>query len=161
MTTEIDLTNLKWTKNVNHPDIEIYWAYEHDQIRYPFLFPEFKLHWRKGYEQNAERPQKGDMLLLRQRTKVTHLVTILDDKPDSEDNGDYTIFRRVQLLWMEKEPWDKAPHQDDVFGFDVELPRNGKVMDLENIKDLASHFNPLGGISAFHEQVIQALGLGK
>ena len=161
MTTEIDLTNLKWTKNVNHPDPTIRWAYRSNEIHYRFLLPEFNLHWKKGYDDDAQRPQQGDIILLRQRTKVTHLVKILDDKPSSENNGDYPIFRRVQLLWMVKEPWDKAPHQNDIFGFEVKLPRNGRIQDLSNIKKLTDQFNPQGGITAFHAQVIQALGLGK
>ena len=160
MTIEIDLTNLKWTKNVNHPDLKIYWSYRYDQIRYPFLVPEFNLHWKKGGDQDAQRPQKGDMILLRQRTRVTHLVKILDDKPISENNGEYPIFRRVQLLWMEKEPWDKAPHQDAVFGFDVEL-RGGALKNLDNIKNLVEQFSAHGGITAFHSQISQSLGLGK
>lgn len=161
MTTEIDLTNLKWTKNVNHPDLKIYWAYQHDQIRYPFLVPEFNLHWKKGYADDAQRPQQEDIVILRQRTKVTHLVKILDDKYGVENNGEFPIFRRVQLLWMAREPWDSAPHQNNVFGFEVKLPRNGRIQDLGTITKLANQFDPLGGMTAFHAQVIQALELGK
>jgi hypothetical protein len=160
MTTEIDLTSLKWTKNVNYPDSTTRWAYQPNEIHYRFLVPEFKLHWKNGQEQNAKKPQKGDMILIRQRTRVTHLVKVLDDYPEIGKNGDYSIYRRVQVLWVAQEPWDSAPHQNDVFGFDVDL-QSGKVMDLENIKDLTSQFNPHGGMTAFQAQVAQSLGLGK
>ncbi len=161
MTLEIDLSPLKWTKNVNHPDTNIYWAYqhdqEHDQVRYPFLVPEFNLHWRKEQVENAKKPNKGDLILLRQRTKVTHLVKFLDDHAEFTENGDYSIYRRVQLLWMAQRPWDSAPHQNDVFGFEVEL-QGGKAIELDHITDLAEHFTTL---TAFQEHIAQKLGLGK
>jgi hypothetical protein len=164
MTIEIDLTNLQWTKNVNHPDIETYWAYQHDQILYPFLVPEFKLHWKERSDHsdhNANLAKKGDIILLCQRTKVTHLVKVLDDQSKTDDpNSDYSLYRRVQVLWMAQEPWENAPDQEVVFGFDINH-RNGFLKDLNNIEGLTSKFNPLGGITAFHAQVIQALGLGK
>lgn len=161
MTTEIDLSNLKWTKNVNHPDPNIDWAYSHNEIRYPFLVPEFNLHWRKEQEENAKKPKKGDLILVRQKTKVTHLVKVIDNHPEHTPNGDYSIYRRVQLLWMAQEPWAATPHQNDIFGFDADFPRNGKAIDLDNIDDLTEHFIALGGKTAFQEHIAQKLGLGK
>jgi hypothetical protein len=157
MTTEIDLTNLKWTKNVNHPDPTIQWGYQPNEIRFRFLVPEFNLHWKNEQETNANKAQKGDIILICQRTKVTHLVKVLDDQSKSVPNGEYSRYRRVQVLWIEQKTWDNAPDQD-VFGISH---RDGLLRDLNNMEGVTSKFNPLGGITAFHAQVIQELGLGK
>ena len=67
----MDLTNLKWTKNITHPDNEL-WAYSDYERGHLF-----KLNWKKN-KINANKPQKDDLILLRQRGYVTHLVKVLD-----------------------------------------------------------------------------------
>lgn len=165
MTSKIDLSRLKWTKNVYNPDV---WVYRHDYIHYPYLVPEFNLHWAKGQEANISKPQEGDLILLRQRTKVTHLVMTLDDQIDNSPNTPtHPLIRRVQVLWMANEPlntldaqiWDNAPSQNDVFGFDIEL-QGGKAIELDHIKDLNETFKDQGGLTAFQKRVAEKLGLG-
>jgi len=166
MNPKIDLSPLKWTKNVNNPHV---WVYRHDEICYPYLVPEFNLHWPKGEDANIRRPDIGDIILLRQRTKVTHLVMALDDQiGNAPESPTHPITRRVQVLWMANEPlntpdaqiWDNAPSQNDVFGFDVHL-EGGKAMLLENIKALNETFKDQGGLTAFRERVAEKLGLGR
>ena len=71
---------------------------------------------------------------------------------------DFTLWRQVQVMWMAAKPWDKAPHQNEVFGFDVEL-QGGKVMDIDNITALQEHFRDIGGIRAFQDRVKKVLGI--
>ena len=164
MNPKIDFTRLKWTKNVNNPDV---WVYRHNYIHYPYLVPEFNLHWAEGEETNCRKPQEGDLILLRQRTKVTHLVMTLDDQIDNVPNPTHPLIRRVQVLWMANEPlntpdaqiWDNAPEQNDVFGLNVHL-EGGSVMLLENIKALNETFKDQGGLAAFQKRVVEKLGLG-
>ncbi len=165
MTSKIDLSRLKWTKNVNNPDV---WVYRHDYIHYPYLVPEFNLHWAKGEDANIRKPQEGDLILLRQRTKVTHLVMTLDDQIDNvPTNPTHPLIRRVQVLWIANEPlntpddkiWANAPSQNDVFGFDVDL-QGGSVMLLENIKSLNETFKDQGWLTAFQKRVAEKLELG-
>jgi len=160
-----DLSRLKWTKNVNNHHV---WVYRHDEIRYSYLVPEFNLHWPKGEDANIRRPDIGDIILLRQRTKVTHLVMTLDDQiGNAPEPPTHSITRRVQVLWMAKESlktpddqiWDNAPSQNDVFGFDVHL-EGGSVMLLENIKALNETFKDQDGVAAFQKRVAEKLGLG-
>jgi hypothetical protein len=162
--SKIDLSRLKWTKNVNHPEV---WVYRHDEIRYPCLVPEFNLHWAK--DKNAGKPQEGDLILLRQRTKVTHLVMTLDDQIDNSPNTPtHPLIRRVQVLWIANEPlntedaqiWHNAPSQNDVFGFDVDL-QSGSVMLLENIKALNETFKDQGGLAGFQKRVAEKLELAQ
>lgn len=164
MTFKNDLSRLKWTKNVNNPDV---WVYRHDYIHYPYLVPEFDLHWAKGQEANIRKPQKGDLILLRQRTKVTHLVMTLDDQIGNiPNNPTHPPIRRVQVLWMASEPlntldaqiWDNAPSQDDVFGFNVHL-EGGKAIELDHIQNLNEEFKDQGGLAAFQKRVAEKLGL--
>ena len=159
MNPKIDLTRLKWTKNINHPD-STKWAHTHSEVHYSSLVPELNLHWKKGSEANIEKPKTGDIILLRQRTRVTHLVMILDEVIGNNLNPDdpYPLFRHVQVLWLAKEPWDNAPYQDDVFGFDINL-RHGKAVQLDHIEALTEEFKELGGLKAFQNRVVEKLGL--
>jgi len=96
---------------------------------------------------------------LRQRTRVTHIVKVLDDSVHEDSHfPDFALWRRVQVMWMAPPPWDKAPHQNEVFGFDVEL-QGGKVIELDNITALQKHFKDAGGIAAFQERVKKVLGI--
>ena len=165
MNPKIDLSRLKWTKNVNNPDV---WVYRHDEIRYPCLVPEFNLHWAKGQDENIRKPQEGDLILLRQRTKVTHLVMTLDDQIDNAPEvPTHPLIRRVQVLWIAPESlhtkdaqiWDNAPSQDDVFGFGLTL-FGGKAIELDHIQNLNEEFKDQGGLTAFQKRVAEKLGLG-
>jgi len=163
MNSKIDFTRLKWTKNVYNPDM---WVYRHDYIHYPYLVPEFNLHWAEAEERNCGKPQAGDLILLRQRTKVTHLVMTLDDQIGNVSNSTHSLIRRVQVLWIANEPlntpdahiWDNAPSQNDVFGFGLIL-HGGSVMFLENIQALNETFKDQGGLAAFQKRVAEKLGL--
>jgi hypothetical protein len=162
MTTKIDLSRLKWTKNVDNPEV---WVYRHNEISYPYLVPEFRLHWKR--EHGAGKLQEGDLILLRQRTKVTHLVKVLDAQIDGDPNATgFALTSRVQVLWIAPESlktpddkiWDNAPSQNDVFGFGLIL-HGGSVMLLENIKTLNETFKDQGGLAAFQKRVAEKLGL--
>ncbi|XHR85752.1 MAG: hypothetical protein ACFKPT_16460 [Gloeotrichia echinulata GP01] len=70
------------------------WAYSRYKVH-----DLFKLAW-KDSEDNARKPEKDDLILLRQRGYVTHLVRVLDYKPEREDwKGDYDIYRIVEVFW--------------------------------------------------------------
>ena len=133
------------------------------------LVPEFDLHWKTEQDANIRRPQEGDLILLRQRTKVTHLGMTLDDQiRDAPKSPTHPLIRRVQVLWMANEPlntldaqiWDNAPDQNDVFGFNVHL-EGGSVMLLENIKVLNETFKDQGGLPAFQKRVAEKLDLAR
>ena len=153
----MNLQQLRWTKNVNATHGE--WAYQHDEVSYPYLVPEFCLHWKTTAKENAKKPNPGDLILLRQRTHVTHVVKVLDNVVHADNSAsDFAIWRRVQVMWMAPKPWDNAPHQNEVFGFYVEL-QGGKVIELENIATLQEHFRNTGGVTAFQERVKKVLGI--
>ncbi len=80
----MNLYRLKWTKNVRSSDGE--WAYS--EVKVSDLF---KLAW-KDNATDASKLDKDDLVLLRQKGFVTHLVKILDHKPRCQTGtGDYDL----------------------------------------------------------------------
>jgi len=156
----MNLTQLKWTKNINRKDGE--WAYPRkDNIE---RFTDFKLHWKpdsqKSYN-NAINAKKGDLAILRQNTKVTHIVEFIDNdepKEDSENDNNW-IYRLVKVIWMpDTDNWAELPHQDDIFDCSLKL-RGGNIMQLENIQSLRQEWNRKGGIIGFQKHIQETFKL--
>jgi hypothetical protein len=149
----MNLQNLKWTKNIK-PMGQESWAY---QVFKPGSL--FKLAW-KDDEGNASKPQRGDLILLRQGGYVTHLVEVLDYKPEREKwQGDFNIYRIVEVLWVID--WNNLPNSaraDEVFGYPVRL-QGGDVMFLETMPTFQQHWQNQGGLPAFQERVRAMLTL--
>ncbi|HEY9834471.1 MAG TPA: hypothetical protein V6D26_28230 [Stenomitos sp.] len=152
----MDLNELKWIKNVNATEGD--WAYKHEEVAYPYLVPEFHLHWNINAKGNVYKLTPGDLILLCQRTRVTHLVKVLDDTVHEDSPfPDFPFYRRVQVMWMAPKPWDEAPHQNEVFGFDFRF-RGGKAINLENVTAMQEYFDE-GELAAFQERVKEKLAL--
>lgn len=151
----MNLQKLRWTKNVK-PKNQEPWAYEAFKIGNLF-----KLAW-KDDEGNASKPQREDLILLRQGGYVTHLVEVLDYKPEREKwQGDFNIYRIVEVLWVID--WNNPPDSaraDEVFGYPVKL-QGGDVMFLETMPTFQQHWQNQGGLSAFQERVRVMLNLSK
>lgn len=149
----MNLQKLQWTKNIK-PAGQQPWAYETFGVGNLF-----KLNW-KDDEVNASKPQRGDLILLRQGGYVTHLVEVLDYKPEREKwQGDFNIYRIVEVLWVID--WNSPPDfakAENVFAFPVKL-QGGDVMSLENISAFRQHWQGRGGLSAFQEHVRSVLDL--
>jgi hypothetical protein len=148
----MDLTELKWTKNINHQHGEKYCAYHPDLKNFP-------LQWKKGQEENALKPKEGQLIILRQRTKVTHIVKVLDDNlPKEHTDPEFSISREVQVVWV-AEHWDVPPDQDTVFGYPLNL-QGGKVMKLET-PTFNAYWDSRGGFAEFKKHVLKVLKLEK
>lgn len=149
----MNLQNLKWTKNVR-PQGEETWAYR------PFKVGSlFKLAW-KDDEGNASKPQREDLILLRQGGYVTHLVEVLDYKPEREKwQGDFNVYRIVEVLWI---AWGNLPDStkaDEIFGYSVKNYQGGDVMFLETMPTFQQHWQDNGGLKAFQTRVQKMLNL--
>lgn len=153
----MDLKQLKWTKNVKHQKSEN-WAYPIEAIH-----PELKifpLYWRNSKhrdEGNAGTPKEGELILLRQRAKVTHLVQLINNQLYfNKDAGDeFNIYRLVQVVGMVNN-WEKAPDNSEVFDCDINFPANGKVIKLENVQDFQNRWNQ-EGLEKFPEHIQKIL----
>lgn len=144
----MDLHRLQWTKNVRRYDNK--WAYS--EVEDSKLF---KLAW-KDDEANANRPDRDDLILLRQNGYVTHLVKVLNRQAEREDwQGDYNIYRIVEVLWAINFSHPPiAAKADEVFGYSAVLNlQGGNVMKLEELPTFKEAWESRGGITAFQDYV--------
>ena len=150
----MNLTKLKWTKNVNHQDDKS-WAYQDIEPNLKI----FLLGWKNENPNNtnARKPPEGELILLRQRTKVTHIVKILNNTLyDDRTNSPFNTCRLVEAVWM-VDNWDTSLAQNIVFDYSVHL-QGGEVMQLETPK-FRENWDERGGLQAFQKHVQKVLNL--
>jgi hypothetical protein len=150
----MDLTQLKWTKNIKPADTDP-WAYQQhgkDSL--------FKLAW-KDSEVNASKPQRGDLILLRQKGYVTHLVRVLDHKPERDllYIGDFDIYRIVEVVWViDWAALQLFPKAETLFDYPGVLNyEGGAIMELVTLPTFQKRWNT--DLSAFQERVKTTLNL--
>jgi hypothetical protein len=153
----MDLNGLIWTKNVKPLNGED-WAYKNIASIYPEL-KIFALHWRnlRGKdEKNAQTPQEGELMILRQRSKVTHIVKMLNKQlyPDKNAGDEFNIYRLVQVIWM-TDNWEHPPENKKVFNCSIYFPPFGKAIKLENLQKFQTHWGKEG--LAFQQHVQNVL----
>lgn len=148
----MDLQHLRWTKNVKPNDKP--WAYEEFKVGQLF-----KLAW-KDNETNAGKPQKDDLILLRQNGYVTHLARVLDDSPGKETRGgDYSIYRIIETLWAEDcTNSSQSAKAEVVFKYSVNY-QGGDVMELENLPTFKQRWDNDNGLQGFQSHVQGLLAL--
>lgn len=154
----MNLSKLKWVKNVKHKGSDKLWAYDKTSN---MAIPEariFRLNWRDFKDKdNAGKPQTGELMLLLQKAKVTHVVTFIDDQVYGNDSDEWGIYRIVKVLWMPPEnfSWEQLPHQEKFFGFS-NVVGDGAAHDLaaENkMQQFHQHWDEKGGLEAFQHHV--------
>lgn len=146
----MNLQCLQWTKNVFPADNG--WAYSKFKIG-----ELFKLAW-KNDETNANRPERNDLILLRQHGYVTHLVKVLNRQAEIEDwQGDYNIYRIVEVLWaVDCSNPPIAAKADAIFDYlEVLAYQGGDVMKLEELPTFTRRWDL--EISAFQTHVQSGL----
>ncbi|BAY14677.1 hypothetical protein NIES21_04350 [Anabaenopsis circularis NIES-21] len=115
------------------------------------------MHWKKGGEANAEKPEEGDLLIVRQHAHVTHVVQFFNDTVYDDDSGyEFSIGRLVQIIWKAND-LKNLPHNKEIFGCSITFPPNGKAHYLENISDFNKHWNKYGGLPGFQNYVTDVL----
>ena len=149
----MNLTRLKWTKNVNRADEE--WAYSHKDGVNTF----FKLHWKPDSYKNAASPEAGDLAILRQKARVTHVVEFIDNAAPQEDPEDNEwIYRWVKVIWI-ADVWHEPSHQDLIFDCSLQALQGGNIMKLENIQSIQQRWQSEGGIANFQKHIQRKLRL--
>ena len=136
----MNLGNLKWIKYVN-PQAYEPWAYAHWQLNHTELH---HLHWKIDQESNAKQVKFRDLVLLLQKSYVTHLVEIMDEAPRREGKGEWSIVHDVKVLWIaDFKHEDYIPRQRDLFGYSPQGYAGGTVKKLENLKDIPPNWHSL------------------
>jgi len=124
---KMDLSQLKWVKVVTPgADWHSYWAYspsalvrmkkDGDEVIYSDGVAIFSLGFK---HEKAANPAEGDLILLTQHSKVTHVVEVLDKSPIQ--NGNW-FSRYVKVIWWKPElDWGNLPDRAEVLGFDLDI----------------------------------------
>lgn len=130
------------------------WAYNLDRIREMGGSVEsrvFELFWLPS-SKGAKSASKGDLMLLNQHAKITHVVEMLDDDIRENKAG---YFRWVRVVWMpDEKDWSQLPHQRNVLGFEPPTIGGGTAYSLANLSKFQETWNSL---EAFQQHVVQVL----
>ena len=119
----------------------------------------FLLGWKNdpSNNRNARKPLEGELILLRQRKKVTHIVKLLNNTLyDARTNSPFNTCRLVEAVWIVAN-WDTSPAQNKVFDYSVHL-QGGEVMQLETPK-FRENWDKRGGLQAFQKHVQKVINL--
>lgn len=112
----------------------------------------FELMWRLSAH-GVNLPKTGDVMILHQRAKVTHLVRFLNEQVRETDSG---YFRWVKVIWMPtQQDWYKLPHQKEILGF---IPRysDGNTHDLRS-PNFLTFKEAWGKLSDFQLHLVERL----
>ncbi len=150
--SECDPSKILFIKNIRRDDA---WAYTLDDIQQIGGSVEsrvFELFWTPG-GRGAKSASKGDLMLLNQQARITHVVEMLDDEVRKNSTG---YFRWVHVVWMpEESDWYKIPHQRDVIGFEPPTIGGGTAYSLVNLGKFQEAWNSL---EEFQQHVFKILG---
>ena len=153
----MDLSQLKWLKNVTHPTKGC-WAYKINDMQIPEARI-FRLDWiSQDDKANAQKPHKGELIALVQRAKVTHIVEVLDDVVYENKQDIWNIYRVVKVVWMPTANWDwnNLKKNEEIFGT-KHLPPSGSVYELENMSWFRTNWENLGGLQGFQQHLSKSL----
>lgn len=106
---DCDPSKILFIKNVKDPEK---WAYSLDRM-HDRENRTFELMWRSS-SHGAGLPKAGDLMILHQSAKVTHVVEFLDDSVPRTETGS---FRWVRTVWIAEGDWNQLPHQKEILGF--------------------------------------------
>lgn len=154
--SECDPSKILFIKNVRDPNGD--WAYTLNHIQEMGGSAEsrvFELFWLPS-SKGAKSASKGDLMLLNQQAKITHIVEMLDDDVRENSTG---YFRWVCVVWMPEEAnWSKLPHQREIIGFEPPTIGGGTAYSLANLKKFQKTWSNL---ETFQQHVFQKLTTAK
>jgi hypothetical protein len=104
--------------------------------------------------ENVASTRVGDLIVLRQFGKVTHLVEVLDAEPKETGHADWPLELAVKTLWHR--PLKKAPHQSEVFGTSINIQR-GQLHALLTNKQLKEFWEVHGSMANFQIHITEYL----
>jgi hypothetical protein len=144
----MNLERLQWTKNIKDSGEWAYCKFEKGEL--------FKLAW-KDDKANANRLQRDDLILLRQRGCVTHVVKVLNRQAEHDDDPNvFNIYRIVEVVWVigSTNPSPSAARADIIFDYSEVLHyMGGDAMKLEELPTFKNAWDNRGGLLAFQQHV--------
>ncbi|MFE4108376.1 toll/interleukin-1 receptor domain-containing protein [Almyronema epifaneia] len=146
---EFDPTKILFIKNVKDPSG--CWAYRLKGVREDKA-PVFELMWRSSAHGSGS-PKAGDLMILHQQAKVTHVVEFLDDEVRKMDFG---FLRWVKAVWIPRQQdWYQLPHQKEILGFSPKYS-DGNTHDFRS-PNFSTFRNAWTSLSDFQHYVADEL----
>jgi len=153
---ECNPSKILFLKNIRDPNGG--WSYTLDHIRDMGGDDEsrvFEIYWRPT-GRGAKSASKGDLMILNQHAKLTHVVEMLDDDVRENEAG---YFRWVRVVWMpEVNDWSQLPHQKEILEFEPPTIGGGTAYTLANMSKLQTTWE---SFEAFQKHVFQVLTTAK
>ena len=162
---KMNLSRLKWLKVVTPPsDYHYQWAYSRQAIaeigeKYQIInslngLTIFPLGFKN---EKASNPDAGDLILLTQHAKITHIVEVLDNKPEekgSHEKGSW-FYRYIKIVWWKPEmDWEDLPHRSSILGFDIWV-FDGNPHEFTSLKSFREKWGDSGSsLQAFQEHLL-------
>jgi hypothetical protein len=142
-------SKILFIKNVKDPSGR--WAYRLTGVK-DNQEPVFELMWRLS-SHGVSLPKTGDLMLLHQQARVTHVTEFLDEQIRKTDFG---YLRLVKVAWMPtQQDWYKIPHQKEILGFSPRYS-DGNTHDLRSPNFLTFR-NAWERLSDFQLHVVERL----
>ncbi|NEQ47291.1 MAG: hypothetical protein F6K00_28630 [Leptolyngbya sp. SIOISBB] len=149
---ECEPSRILFLKNIKDPQGG--WSYTLDHIRDMGGDVEsrvFEIYWTPD-GRGAKSASKGDLMILNQHAKLTHVVEMLDDDVRENEAG---YFRWVRIVWIaDMHDWSKLPHQKDILEFVPPNIGGGTAYTLANMSKLQATWE---SFEAFQKHVFQVL----
>ena len=146
---ECDSARILFIKNVKHPEPGA-WAYPPEHMRQTESRT-FELMWRAS-SHGVNQPESGDLMILHQRAKVTHIVEFLDDQVRETETG---LFRWVRAVWLSEKDWNQLPHQKDILGFSPRYA-DGNTHSLSSL-GFATFHKAWNSLEEFQQHIFRRL----
>ncbi|WP_051188753.1 hypothetical protein [[Leptolyngbya] sp. PCC 7376] len=158
----MNFTHLKWIKLVT-PQGDEAWAYSRPHLkevrqREQVIDDQGLTIFPLGFKRTGSKVvMAGDAMILTQRTKITHVVEVLDD--DFFEQGGW-FFRYVKVLWWQPEAdWSDYPHRDDILNFPLNIQQSLPYELEQSLKAFQEKWGNQGGLKAFQQHIAQQLQL--
>lgn len=105
----------------------------------------------------ADVLKSGDLMLLTQHAKITHVVEVLDEQPYEKGGWSH---RYVKINWWQPDlaDWYKLPHREDVLGFDISIYK-GIPYKFTSFETFRERWDSQGGLDGFREYLAKQLEL--
>jgi hypothetical protein len=144
----MEASRILWIKNIRP-------LYGEDEAYPNTEDKSWELAFRAGsHQKNIERTTSGDLILLRQQGKLTHVVQVLDPTAKTTKKEEWPWELKVKSLWHRN--IDKAPSEEKVFQTKLNL-QGGQVVFLGNVGHVKDVWKDKGGISSLQQHLTKIL----
>jgi transcriptional regulator with XRE-family HTH domain len=158
----MDLSRLQWIKVVTPPtDYKSHWAYTHQEIEgmkksdFQVISHDSTTIFPLGFRgKQSAHLDVGDLIVLKQHAKITHIVEVLDEQFFGTDEWSH---RYVKIIWWKPDiDWDSLPHSKEVLGVDL-TPMKGTPYLFDSFESFRNTWQGTDSLKEFQAFVLDKL----